>query len=709
MQCPKCGRAAQGDLCAACGTYLTEETPKYYAEGVAHLSSERQYALAIDLLQEGLRRYPQSAMLWFNGGVLGEIVHNPKEAARCYRKALALRPNVAKYQEALDRLEGKPTAPPLQTPAPADPAAGTMSFSELETQFAELSRELYSSDGELISQTAAASPTPAEPPAVAPASAPPVMPEPEVAPDVFRLDDPADEVFRLDFPADESDDAAPAGVLHLDDPADNGISVESTPSVWTLDVPTEEPMRLDISPAEPMQLDITPVEPMRLDMPTEEPMRLDMPAEEPMRLDLTAGEPLSLALSTSDALSLDTPAEDILQLDSPADTVFRLDDAPSEIVFNQDTPVEEPTPAPVFHVEPTPVEPAQEEETEWRWTLGSEETPNAPDPEAVTTAPAEEADAEDSLDWLHALGEDAPADEVDSDVEPVVEIAADDPATEESLDWLQALGDGDETPDAMPDEPVVVLDEDASAPESVLALTPEEPVEAVVVDDAPVVDPAPELAETIEVVELPVIESVDAIFPEPEPVDFLEPEPELDIAPVTEPVLEAADTLEVDVEPEMEAVVELPEPEVAPVAPEVPDIELPEPEIDLPEPDAVVDEPEIDLAGLDAVPEPDEELDTVLPVAAAAQADPPVPVPHQGRLSRDEPVATAAAGVPWGLLRLITLILSIASFVTGTVFLYLQMQAGMVGLLLVVFPITLVGYFMTNARVADSRKRRRRR
>jgi hypothetical protein len=128
MKCQECGKDGTGDVCASCGGTI-EESPRWYAEGIAHLTEQKQYAIAFDLLEEGIERYPQSAMLWFNGGVLEELLNNRDAAITRYQKVLELRPNNEKAKKALERLLGRPLyAPPpttsyaaTQTEAPAAP------------------------------------------------------------------------------------------------------------------------------------------------------------------------------------------------------------------------------------------------------------------------------------------------------------------------------------------------------------------------------------------------------------------------------------------------------------------------------------------------------------------------------------------------------------------------------------------------------------
>ncbi|HOF88183.1 MAG TPA: hypothetical protein PLZ36_08800, partial [Armatimonadota bacterium] len=104
----------------SCGGTI-EESPRWYAEGIAHLTEQKQYAIAFDLLEEGIERYPQSAMLWYNGGVLEELLGNRDGALTRYQKVLELRPNNEKARKALERLLGRP----LFTPPPATSYAAT--------------------------------------------------------------------------------------------------------------------------------------------------------------------------------------------------------------------------------------------------------------------------------------------------------------------------------------------------------------------------------------------------------------------------------------------------------------------------------------------------------------------------------------------------------------------------------------------------------
>ncbi|HOS43207.1 MAG TPA: hypothetical protein PK794_05890, partial [Armatimonadota bacterium] len=101
MKCQECGKDGSGDVCASCGGTI-EESPRWYAEGIAHLTEQKQYAIAFDLLEEGIERYPQSAMLWYNGGVLEELLGNRDGALTRYQKVLELRPNNEKARKALE-------------------------------------------------------------------------------------------------------------------------------------------------------------------------------------------------------------------------------------------------------------------------------------------------------------------------------------------------------------------------------------------------------------------------------------------------------------------------------------------------------------------------------------------------------------------------------------------------------------------------------
>lgn len=125
MQCQECGKEGAGDVCTFCGGTI-EESPRWYAEGIAHLTEQKQYAIAFDLLEEGIERYPQSAMLWYNGGVLEELLGNRDGAIRRYQQVLQLRPNNEKARKALERLLGRPLftpPPPTSYAAQGTPAA----------------------------------------------------------------------------------------------------------------------------------------------------------------------------------------------------------------------------------------------------------------------------------------------------------------------------------------------------------------------------------------------------------------------------------------------------------------------------------------------------------------------------------------------------------------------------------------------------------
>lgn len=121
MKCQECGKEGEGDVCAFCGGTI-EESPRWYAEGIAHLTEQKQYAIAFDLLEEGIERYPSSAMLWYNGGVLEELLGNRDGAITRYQKVLELRPNNEKARKALERLLGRPLFVP--PPTSSHPASG---------------------------------------------------------------------------------------------------------------------------------------------------------------------------------------------------------------------------------------------------------------------------------------------------------------------------------------------------------------------------------------------------------------------------------------------------------------------------------------------------------------------------------------------------------------------------------------------------------
>lgn len=118
MQCPQCGSEATGETCPACGAAVIEQSPKWYAEGIAYLCNEKQYLLAHDLLEEALQQHPTSAMLWFNGGVLEEVMGNRQMAVLRYQEALKYRQNFQKARDALDRLTAKLSASPAAPPPP---------------------------------------------------------------------------------------------------------------------------------------------------------------------------------------------------------------------------------------------------------------------------------------------------------------------------------------------------------------------------------------------------------------------------------------------------------------------------------------------------------------------------------------------------------------------------------------------------------------
>ncbi len=123
MQCQECSTETTGEICPKCGATI-EGTPKWYAEGIAYLGEQKQFALAHELLEEGLQAHPTSVLLWYNGGVLEEQMSNRDGAVRCYQEVIKLRPANEKAYQALERLLGRPM--PRPTAAPPPPAAPMM-------------------------------------------------------------------------------------------------------------------------------------------------------------------------------------------------------------------------------------------------------------------------------------------------------------------------------------------------------------------------------------------------------------------------------------------------------------------------------------------------------------------------------------------------------------------------------------------------------
>jgi hypothetical protein len=119
MQCQECSTETTGDICPKCGATI-EGTPKWYAEGIAYLGEQKQFALAHELLEEGLQAHSTSVLLWYNGGVLEEQMNNREGAVRCYQEVIKLRPSNEKAYQALERLLGRPMPRPA-APAPAAP------------------------------------------------------------------------------------------------------------------------------------------------------------------------------------------------------------------------------------------------------------------------------------------------------------------------------------------------------------------------------------------------------------------------------------------------------------------------------------------------------------------------------------------------------------------------------------------------------------
>lgn len=124
MQCQQCKTETSGDVCPQCGTTI-DGTPKWYLEGIAYFSEQKNFAMAHQLLEEALQRYPDSVLLWYNGGVLEAQMNHRDAAIRCYQAVLKLRPNNEKAYLALEHLLGRALPRPGATPpAPAAAEAG---------------------------------------------------------------------------------------------------------------------------------------------------------------------------------------------------------------------------------------------------------------------------------------------------------------------------------------------------------------------------------------------------------------------------------------------------------------------------------------------------------------------------------------------------------------------------------------------------------
>ena len=270
MQCPKCGKEAAGDVCAACGAYLTEETPRWYAEGIVHLAGEKQFSMAQELLQEGLQRYPTSSMLWFNAGVLAEMLKKPQDAAAYYQKAYYLKPTSEKYRQTLERVLGRPVprlAPPPQAPVPSAPV------------------ELVPSAPVAIATPAAAEPEPVVPVTLDLISAEPDAPAAEEP--VFSMDDwlaapaqPAEEAEPAEAAEDDAveiaepeAEAVPSETIEVTDdmPA---ASLDITAAEWPEIAEEEEAISLPVEAKAPVIVEVDP-------LPEDTPLSLDAPPDEP--------------------------------------------------------------------------------------------------------------------------------------------------------------------------------------------------------------------------------------------------------------------------------------------------------------------------------------------------------------------------------------------------------------------------------------------
>ncbi|MHB0939116.1 MAG: SdpI family protein [Armatimonadota bacterium] len=437
MQCPKCGTEATGDVCAACGAYLTEETPRWYAEGIVHLAGEKQFSMAQELLQEGLQRYPTSPMLWFNAGVLAELLKKPQDAAAYYQKAYYLKPTSEKYRQTLERVLGRPVprlAPPAQAPVPAPPppqsppvpvemaapvpvetvVASAMeataisptkteessSFAALEAQLTVLSDQLVSEQppaAEASTFTAApevgldptAAPEPAMPVTLdqTPEEAEPETPAAEES--IFKLDDwlaePAPEQEEQTEPAMVLDHAPAAAESVLEAPVDN----------------------IDVLPAETAETLPAPDQPAEVEPAADNTWTLEAEAPNTIEPEVEAAQyeshtPVESLVFTPVEV-IPEPAQ-VVEEEVETLSLLAVEETP-EIIL----PAEEDAPVPVPE-KPLP---------EW-----GGEAPAEPEPEAL----AESVDVikPEYLETKVAPAEDAHAIEEHDDLMPMVVIADDD-------------------------------------------------------------------------------------------------------------------------------------------------------------------------------------------------------------------------------------------------------------------------------------------
>jgi hypothetical protein len=418
------------------GDLMADETPKWYAEGIAHLADQQQYALAKQLLQEGLQQHPTSFLLWYNGGVLAEMIGNLQEALSFYQGAQNLRPTHPKTQQALTRVQQLLATPAAAAVPPAPPAP----------------------------QPLAPSPTPLAP--VAPPPPPP--PAPVVQPveepmEIFRLPGDEDEeeeqvfslsgnsddfklfslgssaqddleIFRMPGSEDDEDDSGiPMIPLFPDDEEAplNGLSFTASPPPAPAPTPVQTPAPL-APPDELRELtgfsEPTPVP--SLSLPTEpEGETPDPPlTDETNVIDWAGilGTPATVTLETASP-SIEAPTDE-----TPSDEASPIDwsailGAPSASPETPST-VDEPIPDTI----------------DWSNILPSASVSPDEGETLHLSAPPDEAEepAPQTIDWANILG--TPLDTPTGDADAPLELPA--LATEEEhtdpamIDWGSLLG-----------------------------------------------------------------------------------------------------------------------------------------------------------------------------------------------------------------------------------------------------------------------------
>jgi len=668
MQCPKCGKEATGDLCAACGTYLTEETPRWYAEGIVHLAGEKQFSMAQELLQEGLQRYPTSSMLWFNAGVMAEMLKKPQDAGAYYQKAYYLKPTSEKYRQTLERVLGRPVprlAPPPQAPAPTTPPPAPIqspapapvevaaapavespalsaatpeppsSFASLEAQLTVLSNQLS-----------------AEQTAVEEAPAPPSLAAVESA---------TEEVAYTSGPEP----------LHLETP------VAAEPAI---------PVTLDLIPAVSVPEPEAPVaeEPIfKMDDWTSEPaLEADeQPVPAPLELAPVAEEPVFEAtpLSLEPVEDSEATTENIYVLPAEAE------DTLTAVVQPADTAAEE---------EPV----AEATDTTWLWTLGAD-APASDAPDTAISAEAPDTDpvaAQDdswtgaTLDLTDTIEETAPeitepeAEDAPVVIEPEAETAPSEivETTEDISAELLDLASVDEIPDTVVEEDV----ETPSLPaedevESIASLAAEQADTVMPQADEAAEALAPPVDEEIETVELSADEAAESM-----PV-FLEVAPQIEDVVPDEPVLPLSAREETPVDQEFDAPAE---PIEIAMEPEPPLEELPETAAPV-EPEYLADEQ--DLMPIAVIADDDSEP-SAFAVTSAAPEEPLPDLPHK-------PVAMPAPGLNavwpgWRLVQLLSGPLAVLAGMVLVIFFFAR-KGTLFMIMLLVFTALVILRFVSSA------------